>query len=126
MKKLFLFGMVLFTCTLTNAVDYKSALMGKTLRMDGASCAGISLKKQTGLISEQPMSSCSLDTPAKLRWLSNDTFMLVESNKTNNTSPPRTYISKIKSIKGDKAVIAEVWTGWGDYPDEDVIYRIEK
>ena len=46
MKKLFLFGMVLFTCTLTNAVDYKSALMGKTLRMDGASCAGISLKKR--------------------------------------------------------------------------------
>ena len=117
---------ILLSCSITNATDYKTAVDGKVLRIDGGTCAGISLKKQSGLMGEQPLSRCSLDLPARVKWLSDDTFMMVETEKTNDTNPPRVYISKIKSVKGNKVVIKDIWTGWGNKKDEEITYTILK
>lgn len=116
----------MFLSCVANAVDYKNLLTGKTLRIDGATCAGISLSKSSGLMGEQPLSKCSLDLPARVKWISDDTFMLVESNQPNETSPPRVFISKVKSLKGNKVVLTEIWTGWGNQPNEDTTYTILK
>jgi len=124
MKKLVLVGMGLFLSFSVSAADYKSALTGKVLRTEGATCAGISLTKNSGLMGEQPLSKCSIDLPARVKWISEDTFMLVQSEKPNDISPPRVFISKVKSIKGNKVVLTEIWAGWGNQPNEDTIYTI--
>lgn len=125
MKRFLLMG-ILLSCSIANATDYKTAVDGKVLRMDGGTCAGISLTKQSGLMGEQPLSHCSLDLPARVKWLSDDTFMMVESEKSNDTSPPRVFVSKIKSVKGNKVVIKDIWTGWGNQKDEEITYTIVK
>lgn len=125
MKKILLVALF-FGCAVANATDYKTLLTGKSLTMVGATCAGISLSKNSGLMGEQPLSRCSLDLPARLKWISDDTFMLVEKNKTNESSPPRVYLYNIKSVKGSKVVLNEIWTGWNNLPDDDVTYTIKK
>jgi len=126
MNKLVLVGMGLFLSFSVNAADYKSALTGKVLRTEGATCAGISLTKNSGLMGEQPLSKCSIDLPARVKWISEDTFMLVQSEKPNDISPPRVFISKVKSLKGNKVVLTEIWAGWGNQPNEDTTYTILK
>lgn len=126
MGKVILAVGLFLSCSFVNAAGYKAAIDGKILRMDGGTCAGISLTKQSGLLGEQPLSRCSLDLPARVKWLSDDTFMMVETEKSNDASPPRVFISKIKSVKGDKVVISDVWTGWGNQKDEEITYTIIK
>lgn len=66
---------------------------------------------------EAPLARCSVDLPARVKWISSDTFVLIESERPNDTSPPRVYISKVKSIKGNKVTIYDFWTGW------DLVYQ---
>lgn len=123
MKKLLLVGLI-FGCTVTSAADYKTLLTGKKLVMQGASCAGISLTKNAGL-SNEDSSNCSIDLPARVKWVDEDTFVLIEKNKMNETSPPRVYLYNVKSIKGNKVVLNEIWTGWNSFPDEEIAYTIK-
>lgn len=125
MKKIIFAGFILVS-SFANAANYKAAIDGKVLRMDGGTCAGISLTKKSGLMGEQPLANCKLDLPARVKWLSDDTFVMIETEKSNDTSPPRVYISKIKSVKGNKVVISDIWTGWGNNKDEDITYTIVK
>ncbi|HDG7211738.1 hypothetical protein [Acinetobacter nosocomialis] len=124
MNKLFLVGLV-FIAGWTNAADYKTQLSGKNLIMSGANCAGISLKNNSGLSSERGNPECSVNLPARVKWLDESTFMLVEKNKPNETNPPRVYIYKVKSISGKKVVLSEIWTGWGNQPDSITTYTIK-
>jgi hypothetical protein len=123
MKKSIL-GIVLFLLMgSANATDYKTLLNGKTLYIKGGNCAGLSLAKNSGLMGNQ--SPCKVDLPTKLRWLNNDLFMMVEKNQISESSPPRVFIYKIKSLKGNQIVLSEIWTGWNNFPDEDITYTIK-
>lgn len=119
-------GVLTLISVAANAADFKTQLNGKDLVMNGANCAGISLKKNSGLKGEMGnMPPCSIDLPTRLKWINESTFVMVEKNKTNDTSPPRVYLYKVKSIKGNQVVLTEVWTGWNDFPDEDITYNIK-
>ncbi|WP_269915028.1 hypothetical protein [Acinetobacter sp. HY1485] len=126
MKKSIAFAGI-FACCFTHGIDYKLALKDKKLVMFGAECAGISLKKDAGLSSEMGSSaeSCPVDLKTRVKWLNTDTFMLVEKNKLNETSPPRVYIYQVISIVGNKVVLHDFWTGWNDYQDEKISYTIK-
>lgn len=124
-KKIFV-GVLSLISVAANATDFKTQLNGKDLIMSGANCAGISLKKNSGLKGEMGnIPPCSVDLPARLKWINESTFVMVEKNKTNDTSPPRVYLYKVKSIKGNQVVLTEVWTGWNDLPDDDITYTIK-
>lgn len=125
MKKYLLISMLLF-CSMASAIDYKTALNGKKLVMTNASCAGISLKKDSGLSSEMGNTqSCKVDLPVRLRWLDESTFMLVEKNQINEKSPPRVFLYKVKKLQGNKVVLSEIWTGWNSFPDDETTYTIQ-
>lgn len=125
MKKILL-ATLLLGCTVAHAADYKTLLTGKTLVMEGATCAGISLGKNSGLSSEVGNLNCSIDLPARLRWIDNNTFALIEKNRTNDSSPPRVYLYKVKSLVGNKVVLNEIWTGWNNLPDDETTYTVKK
>lgn len=122
MKKTILIGALIFTSSI-HAADYKSALTGKTLYMKGGNCAGLSLSKNSGLMGDQ--SPCAVDLPTRVRWISNDTFMMVEKNQTSSDKPPRVYLYKIKSLQGNKVILTDIWTGWNSFPDSDTTYTIK-
>lgn len=124
--KIFILLSVMFVCGLANAADYKSQLNGKTLTMSGAQCAGISLKKNAGLLNEignRP--PCEIGLPTRLKWIDGATFALIEKERINDTSPPRVYLYKVKSLKGNQVVLTTIWTGWNDFKDEDITYLIK-
>lgn len=108
MKRFILLSALVFT-GVANATDYKTVLTGKTLYMTGGNCAGLSLSKYSGLMGDQ--SPCSVDLPTRVRWISNDTFMMVEKNQTSSDKPPRVYLYKIKFLQGNKVVLSDIWTG---------------
>ncbi len=116
---------IISICSPAFAADYQSLLAGKTLVMKGAVCAGLSLGRNSGLSAEQPMGQCSVDLPARLEWISPDTFIMVEKSRPDDTSPPRVFISKVKLIKGKEVVLTDIWTGWGKSRHEDTAYTIK-
>jgi hypothetical protein len=124
MKK-YLFALLVI-CSTVNAADYRTQLDGKILSMNGAKCAGLSLKKNSGLLSiGSDPNKCEVELPTKVRWIDGSTFILIESNRINEISPPRTFLYKVKSINGNKVVLTEIWTGWNNYPDSDSSYTLK-
>lgn len=94
--------------------------------MEGANCAGISLKKESGLYNELGNTPpCSIDLFTRLKWVDDKTFMLIEKNKMDNVRPPRLYLYRVESIKGDKVFLIDIWTGWGDLSDTKVTYTMK-
>lgn len=122
MKKFILLSALVFT-GVANATDYKTVLTGKTLYMKGGNCAGLSLSKNAGLIGDQ--SPCTVDLPTRVRWISNDTFMMVEKHQTSSEKPPIVYLYKVKSLQGNKVFLTDIWTGWNSFPDSDMTYTIK-
>lgn len=107
-----------------HAIDIKAEITGKRLVMDGADCAGLYLKndKVAVLYGE---SDCKNGLELRVRWLSKNTFVLIEKNRPNDISPPRTYIYEVKSINGKKVTLNEIWTGWNDFKDDETVYLIK-
>ena len=103
MKKAVLMTSLMFTGSI-HAADYKAALTGKNLYMKGGNCAGLSLSKNAGLMGDQ--SPCTVDLPTRVRWVSSDTFMMIEKNQTSSDKTPRVYLYKVKSLQGTKVVIS--------------------
>jgi hypothetical protein len=122
MKRFILLSALVFT-GVANATDYKTVLTGKTLYMKGGNCAGLSLSKNAGLIGDQ--SPCTVNLPTRVRWISNDTFMMVEKHQTSSEKPPRVYLYKVKSLQGNKVILTDIWTGWNSFPDSDTTYTIK-
>ena len=52
-------------------------------------------------------------------------FIMIEKNQTVETSPPRTYLYKVKSLNGNQVILSEIWTGWNSFPDSDQQYTIK-
>lgn len=125
MKILILLSVV-FVCSIANAADYRAQLNGKTLTMSGASCAGISLKKNAGLFNEMGNNPpCEISLKTRLKWIDGTTFALIEKERINDISPPRVFLYKVKSVKGTQVVLTNIWTGWNDFKDEDITYSIK-
>ena len=101
---------------------HAAALAGKRLVMSGATCAGLEFvdSKHAVLVSE--MGCVTLET--RVRWLSADTFVLVEMERINESSPPRTWIYQVVKRSASSITLRQPWTGWGDLKDDVIRYAI--
>jgi hypothetical protein len=113
---------LLWLATATASEPFAKALAGKRLIMKDAACAGLAFrdKDRVELYAEM---GC-VDLEARLRWLGPDTFVLTETERINQDCPPRNWIYKVESLTGKNVRLREVWTGWNDFPDSVVEYRI--
>ena len=124
MKKIFLTGLCLSLSTLAFA-GAKESLIGKRLVMDipEVQCAGLSFSKNgkdAAMYAE--LGQCQDPMPLRVRWLDDKTFILIEKVRLNETSPPRSFLYKVKSINQDYVQLTEIWTGWGDSKDDTLGY----
>ena len=124
MKKIFLAGLCLSLSSLACA-GAKESLIGKRLVMDipDVQCAGLSFSKNgkdAAMYAE--LGQCQDPMPLRVRWLDDKTFILIEKVRFNETSPPRSYLYKVKSINPDYVELIQIWTGWGDSKDDTLGY----
>ena len=124
MKKIFLAGLCLSLSSLACA-GAKESLIGKRLVMDipDVQCAGLSFSKNgkdAAMYAE--LGQCQYPMPLRVRWLDDKTFILIEKVRLNETSPPRSFLYKVKSINQDYVQLTEIWTGWGDSKDDTLGY----
>jgi len=124
MKKIFLAGLCLSLSTLACA-GAKESLIGKRLVMDipDVQCAGLSFSKNgkdAAMYAE--LGQCQDPLHLRVRWLDDKTFILIEKVRLNETSPPRSFLYKVKSINQDYVQLTEIWTGWGDSKDDTLGY----
>lgn len=124
MKKIFLAGLCLSLSTLACA-GAKESLIGKRLVMDipEVQCAGLSFSKNgkdAAMYAE--LGQCQDPLHLRVRWLDDKTFILIEKVRLNETSPPRSFLYKIKSVNQDYVQLTEIWTGWGDSKDDTLGY----
>ena len=124
MKKIFLAGLCLSLSSLACA-GAKENLIGKRLVMDipEVHCAGLSFSKNgkdAAMYAE--LGQCQDPMPLRVRWLDDKTFILIEKVRLNETSPPRSFLYKVKSINQDYVQLTEIWTGWGDSKDDTLGY----
>ena len=127
-KKIWLAVVLALALNLANAeqVSFKQKFAGKKLTMDGAHCAGISFSKNGNealMFGEGGPKCNSSDALAlRARWLDSQTFILIEKEQLNSGLPPRTFLSKIKSVKGQEVTLTDIWTGWNKRADYDGDY----
>ena len=124
MKKIFLAGLCLSLSTLACA-GAKESLIGKRLVMDipDVQCAGLSFSKNgkdAAMYAE--LGQCQDPLHLRVRWLDDKTFILIEKVRLNETSPPRSFLYKVKSVNQDYVQLTEIWTGWGDSKDDTLGY----
>ena len=127
MKKFFL--TLLFLPSLVMATDFKTAVSGKKLTLTGATCAGVSFSKDGAVANmyDEQVSNCNLNIPLLLRvkWLNDNTAVLVEKVQKNKSAPPRVFVMQFQSLSGNKVTVKDVWIGWGAYPDQIQKYTIK-
>ena len=124
MKKIFLAGLCLSLSSLACA-GAKENLIGKRLVMDipEVQCAGLSFSKNgkdAAMYAE--LGQCQDPLHLRVRWLDDKTFILIEKVRLNETSPPRSFLYKVKSVNQDYVQLTEIWTGWGDSKDDTLGY----
>lgn len=124
MKKIFLAGLCLSLSSLACA-GAKESLIGKRLVMDipDVQCAGLSFSKNgkdAAMYAE--LGQCQDPLHLRVRWLDDKTFIFFEKVRLNETSPPRSFLYKVKSINQDYVQLTEIWTGWGDSKDDTLGY----
>jgi len=124
MKKIFLAGLCLSLSSLACA-GAKESLIGKRLVMDipEVQCAGLSFSKNgkdAAMYAE--LGQCQDPLHLRVRWLDDKTFILIEKVRLNETSPPRSFLYKVKSVNQDYVQLTEIWTGWGDSKDDTLGY----
>ena len=124
MKKIFLAGLCLSLSSLACA-GAKESLIGKRLVMDipDVQCAGLSFSKNgkdAAMYAE--LGQCQDPLHLRVRWLDDKSFILIEKVRLNETSPPRSFLYKVKSINQDYVQLTEIWTGWGDSKDDTLGY----
>ncbi len=124
MKKIFLAGLCLSLSSLACA-GAKESLIGKRLVMDipEVQCAGLSFSrngKDAAMYAE--LGQCQDPLQLRVKWLDDKTFILIEKVRLNETSPPRSFLYKVKSINQDCVQLTEIWTGWGDSKDDTLGY----
>ena len=124
MKKIFLAGLCLSLSSWACA-GAKESLIGKRLVMDipEVHCAGLSFSKNgkdAAMYAE--LGQCQDPMPLRVRWLDDKTFILIEKVRLNETSPPRSFLYKVKSVNQDYVQLTEIWTGWGDSKDDTLGY----
>ena len=124
MKKIFLAGLCLSLSSLACA-GAKESLIGKRLVMDipDVQCAGLSFSKNgKDVAMYAELGQCQDPMPLRVRWLDDKTFILIEKVRLNETSPPRSFLYKVKSINQDYVELTWIWTGWGDSKDDTLGY----
>ena len=124
MKKIFLAGLCLSLSSLACA-GAKESLIGKRLVMDipEVQCAGLSFSKNgkdAAMYAE--LGQCQDPLHLRVRWLDDKTFILIEKVRLNETSPPRSFLYKVKSINQDYVELTHISTGWGDSKDDTLGY----
>lgn len=122
------FTALLFSNSAVFAQDFKSILLGKKLTYTDAACAGLSFEsngKFANMYGEAGGIECNPALKLRVKWLSNDMFILIEKDQEVESAPPRTFLYKINSI-GKTANLTEIWTGWNDHKDERQQYTIGK
>ncbi len=121
--------LLLLLTPLTTMAAPAHPLAGKRLIMDGASCAGLEFLGGDAVRMYDEM-ECSrggdATLEARVRTLAPNLLMLVEQVAPGVVpdGPPRTWIYRIDSVTASTAVLAELWTGWGELPDERLSYRV--
>ena len=107
------------------APDFSQQLNGKRLTYQSAKCAGLLFDKAGKTAYQFNEVSCKPDLELRVKWLNEDTVLLVEKNPGGQaTNPPKTFIYQVKSFK-KVAVLTQIWTGWGDYKDQDYYFNVE-
>lgn len=126
-----LVSMLFVTCALHAATTFQQTLSGKRLVLVGQQCAGWQFKDASTVLRFDEI-ACShggeATLQARIRWLTSDQFLLVESSKqsANAGSPPRVWHFKIAKLSADRVTFKTLWLGWGDGKDSTESYRIEK
>lgn len=120
MKKIFLAGLCLSLSSWACA-GAKENLIGKRLVMDipEVQCAGLSFSKNgkdAAMYAE--LGQCQDPLHLRVRWLDDNTFILIEKVRLNETSPPRSFLYKVKSVNQHYVELTQIWTGWGDSKDD--------
>ena len=125
MRKLLI--LALFLPCLAWGINYQDNLSGKRLILEGTSCTGVSFSKNSKDAYMYGEGACAKESTLafRVRWLDSNTFILIEKNQSNETSPPRTFLYRVQSINGKRVKLTEIWTGWSDFKDETLTYILK-
>ena len=107
--------------------DHAKGLSGKRLIIKGASCAGLAFigKDTLALYAEMECSHGHEPTvEARVRWLTRDIFVATETGRISKECSPRNWVYQVESLTAKAARLREVWTGWNDFADSVVEYRV--
>lgn len=132
-KKIILWCLVIVTThavsTQAVAQNYQTRLNGKRLVMAGTSCAGIEFAKDGTTAKWHNELECTvndkLSSNWRVKWLDADNFLMIQTERNSEKSPPSVSAYQVLSVTGKKVVLKDIWTGWGNLKDNIESYSIK-
>jgi len=126
-----IFALLLFCISTHVAAESAHPLAGMRLILEGASCAGVEFPGDSRMLMYDEMECSRSGKPtlqARVRAISPNLLLAVEQapGEVAPNRPPRTWIYAYGAVNEQQVILWESWTGWGDFPDEEVRYRVAR
>lgn len=102
--------------TKTTERDYSKELKGKFI-LKNADYAGFDFVDDKLLTWTNEMFPMDPDS-MRIKWISKDIFVGTFIKEKKDECPPRNWINKVEYFDGNKLILKDIWTGWGDSKDE--------
>ncbi|MFB2539334.1 MULTISPECIES: hypothetical protein [unclassified Acinetobacter] len=111
------------------AENYPSLLANKRLVAEGSNCAGMQFDKKAQKVMFLSDADCNATEDMmpqwRVRWLNDSLFVAIETERSEEQSPPRNYIYQIMGVKGKDITLKSIWTGWGTSKDMVIRYYMD-
>ncbi len=102
-----------------NAQSLSSELEGKRLVGKNSEFAGFEFKSKNTIVFYAEETGNTPIAEARVRWLSEDTFLAVEKGPETPGCSPKTWIYRAIKRSKETIIFHQFWTGWA--PSEDPI-----
>lgn len=85
----------------------------------GANCAGFEFKNDGTALWYDEL-QCQAPTTMRIKWVDEKTFAAIDTERRNESCPPRVWLYSIVRRKKDNLILKDFGTGWGDLKDANL------
>ena len=106
------------------AENYEKSVINHRLILKGAESSGIEFIGSDKVAMYAEMTGEMPIVEARVKWIGNNFFYMVENGRNCNECPPRSWLYKIESIKNNEVSILEFNNTWPAFKDEVSVYTL--
>ncbi|WP_230432441.1 hypothetical protein [Plesiomonas shigelloides] len=108
----------------SHAENYEKSVINHRLILKGAESSGIEFIGSDKVVMYAEITGDMPIVEARVKWIGNNFFYMVENGQNCTECPPRSWLYKIESIKNNEVSMLEFNNTWPAFKDEVSVYTL--